>query len=61
MLVIEGLQVLMHGLQLSMQNSKGLVPSFCVGKPPIPHQLELLLVLNLLSLTASLVDGLDKQ
>ena len=59
MLVIESLQVLVHGFQLSMQDSKSLVPSFCVGKPPIPHQLELLLVFHLLSLTAGLVNGLD--
>ena len=58
MAVIESLQVLMHDLQLSMQDFKSLVPSSGVGLPPVPHQLELVLILHFVSLCAGFMDCL---
>ena len=59
-LVIESLQVLVHGLQLSVKGGKSFVPSLRVGKPSVPHQHELLLVLHFLCFTASLANCLNK-
>lgn len=61
MLVIERLQVCMHGFQLSVESGKSSVPSLGVRQPPVPHQHKLLLVLHLLSLTASLANCLDSR